>query len=86
MFAEEKMTKKEWLKFYPEQIKENRKLSILKVMLDISESKTNFISFGNYKKLTLMAGKNFLDEHSSGSKEDAELIWRFCKGKLKNEK
>lgn len=83
MFGD-KLSKKEWLEYYPKMIKGN-KLAVLKVMLDLSENLTN-VSNGLGKRLGLKEAKDFLDNHVSGSKEDAELIWKFCKGKLKDER
>lgn len=84
MFGDKKMTKLEWLEYYPKMIKGN-KLAVLKVMLDLSEN-LNKDSNSLGKRLGLKEAKDFVDAHASGSKQDAELIWKFCKGKLKDER
>lgn len=47
-------------------------------MIETSRSEKDYT-----KRLGLKECKNFLDEHMSDTLENAELIWKFCKGKLK---
>jgi len=75
---EKKLSKDEFIIFFIENIRKDNKLTVLKGMVELSRNPKDY-----YKNIGLKEGKDFLDEHMSDTEENAEIVWKFCKGKLK---
>ena len=70
------MFKKQFVEEVLDNIRSKNKLALVKLVKDTSRNPKNGISIG------LKEAKDFVDEHFVATEENAELLWKFAKGKL----
>lgn len=74
---EKKMYKTDFIETAIMEIQRGNKLALVKLVKDTSRNSINDLSIG------LKECKEFVDEHYVATEENAELLWKFAKGKLK---
>jgi len=72
-----KHNKKYFIQTILSEISSGQKIKVVKLLLETSRNKKN----GNF--ISLRKCKDFMDEHFVATEENAELMWKFAKGKLK---